>query len=147
MQSFPATYACVNEPLMMTRTPGIRLSVVPQLHLSAPPSHFKSRKLIELFFISLENETGGERVAESAAEPLLWLHSSSPDNPATTTPYSQNTSPTCLPPRARIHTHTPQHFPLIVPSQQAPLLHSSTHSFFIHHLLRVYCSASSNRCT
>lgn len=54
---------CVNESLTMTHTPGLGFSVAPQLHLSPPPSHFKSRKLIKpsFFFISGENETGGER--------------------------------------------------------------------------------------
>lgn len=109
LRSFPTAYMRVTEPLIMTRPPGLRLSVVPQLHLSAPPSHFKSRKLIEPFFISPENETGGEKVAESAEEPLLWLHSSSPDNPAT----RRNDNAIFpkhiphLPPPARTHAHTP----------------------------------------
>lgn len=43
-------YRRVNESLITTCTAGLCVSVVPQRRLSAPPSHFKSPKLIKPFF-------------------------------------------------------------------------------------------------
>lgn len=112
-------------------------SDVLQLHLSLLLSHFKAQSSFS-FLVKVEWE---EIFTESLEEALLSLYCSLPDNPLTSwndkafSPKHNTNSPT---------PHKHQHSPLTIPSQQAPL---SLYSFFIYHLLWVYRSARSNRCT
>lgn len=125
-------YMSVNDSTVYTARPCT--SVLLQLHLSLLLSHFKAQSILSCFSFLVKAEWE-EIFTESLEEALLSLNCSLPDNPIT----SRNDK--AFFPK---HNSLPTHSPLTIPSQQAPL---SLYSFFIYHLLWVYCLARSNRCT